>query len=169
MHPHPRLATHRKLPPHLSRPLLKHILVALQLALRPVRAEVCGIEPICLNPFEQCRKGGTRGGGLCILRHTSFQQVGNGRGLLWSLKHTWIPRIALRGRGQERHNERGDRSCVTGMTAIELRVAHITAAGFASDGRQSRERKRDHNHGDGEHGAIATPSLGRERLAFAVP
>jgi len=50
-------------------PRLKQFSVALQLAFRFIGAKVCGIDAIGLEPFEQCRKGGTRGGKRCILRH----------------------------------------------------------------------------------------------------
>jgi len=57
--------------------LLKQFSVALQPSMRFIGAEVCGIEAIGLEPFEQCRKGGTCRGRRCILRHVSNQQVGN--------------------------------------------------------------------------------------------
>jgi len=56
-------------------PLMKQISFALQPAWRSIRAEVCGIEAICLNLFEQCRKGGTRGAGVASLDTRLFNKL----------------------------------------------------------------------------------------------
>ena len=52
-----------------------------------------GIEAIRLNHLEQCRKGGTRGGWRCILRHSSTEQAGNWRRVPWSLRTERISRM----------------------------------------------------------------------------
>ena len=87
--------------------LLKQFSVALQPSMRFIGAKVCGIEAIGLEPFEQCRKGGTCGGRRCILRHMSNQQVGNGGRLLWSWTLKGNPRMLAGGRSQECHNPEG--------------------------------------------------------------
>jgi len=71
--------------------LLKQFSVALQPSIRSIGAEVCGIEAIGLEPFEQCREGGTCEGRRCILGDTFFQRVGNDERLLWSriLERIW--------------------------------------------------------------------------------
>ncbi len=87
--------------------LLKQFSVALQPSMRFIGAKVCGIEAIGLEPFEQCRKGGTCRGRRCILRHMSNQQVGNGGRLLWSRTLKGNPTMLAGGRSQECHNPEG--------------------------------------------------------------